>query len=190
MLTDAITKMDLSILNWIQEHLRCGVLDRVLPFITSLADKGWLFIVLAIVLLCIPKYRKWGACLAVSLGLGLLFGNMMIKNIVERARPYDITEGMRELLLVKPLSDFSFPSGHTLAAFEFLAVICMMPIKQIYKVLAGILAFTIAFSRLYLYVHFPTDVLAGMLLGTLFGVMGVRIVDMIMKERKEKMTDN
>lgn len=190
MLTDAIAKMDLAILNWIQEHLRCALLDRVLPFITSLGAKGWFFIVLAVVFLCVPKYRKWGACLVVSLGLGYLFGNVMIKNIVERVRPYDITEGMRELLLVKPLSDFSFPSGHTLAAFEFLAVICTMPVKRIYKVLSGILAFGIAFSRLYLYVHFPTDVLAGMLLGTLFGVMGVRIVDMIMEERKEKVTDN
>lgn len=189
MLTDTITKMDIAILDWIQEHLRCGVLDRVMPFLTSFGNKGWLFIVAAVLLLCIPKYRKWGASLATSLGLGFLFGNLMIKNMVGRTRPYDIIEGMREFLQIEPLGDFSFPSGHTMAAFEFLAVLCCMPIKKIYKVLAGILAFAIAFSRLYLYVHFPSDVLAGMVLGTLFGIMGVRIVEMVSEERKEKAGD-
>ena len=190
MLTDWITKMDFAILDWIQEHLRCPFLDSILPSLTSLGNKGWLFILVAVVLLCIPQYRKWGASLTVSLGLGFLFGNLMIKNMVGRTRPYDIIEGMREFLQIEPLGDFSFPSGHTMAAFEFLAVLCFMPIKKIYKVLAGVLAFAIAFSRLYLYVHFPSDVLAGMVLGTQYGIMGMRIMEMVSEERKEnKMTE-
>lgn len=180
MLSEFITKIDFSILNWIQEHLRCGFLDHFFPVFTCLGEKGWFFILFAVVLLCIPKTRKWGACLTCSLLLGLLFGNLIVKNIVARTRPYDMVDNF--MLLVERLSDYSFPSGHTLAAFEFLAVICMMPVKKLYKALAGIFAFTMAFSRLYLYVHFPSDVLAGMLLGTLFGVMGVRIVTMIMEE--------
>lgn len=181
MLTDAITKMDFTILNWIQEHVRCALLDKVFPVITFLGNKGWFFILVAIILVCIPKYRKWGAAMGTSLGLGFLFGNMLIKNIVARTRPYDLAENIE--ILVEHLSDYSFPSGHTLAAFEFFTVVCLMPVKKVYKVLAGILAFTMAFSRLYLYVHFPSDVLTGMLLGTLFGVMGVRIVTMVKEEK-------
>lgn len=184
MLTDAITKIDIQVLNWIQEHLRCEPLDKLFPIITAFGNKGWFFIVIAIILVCIPKYRKWGAYIGTSLGVGFLFGNILIKNIIARTRPYELVDNIT--LLVDELSDYSFPSGHTLASFEFFAAVCMLPVKKIYKVLAGILAFAIAFSRLYLYMHFPSDVLAGMLLGTLFGVMGVRIVDMIVEERKNR----
>ncbi|MBO5089263.1 MAG: phosphatase PAP2 family protein [Lachnospiraceae bacterium] len=176
--------MDLNVLNWIQENLRSNVLDIVLPAVTFLGDKGWLFIVIAVLLVLLPKTRLWGAKLSTSLILGLVFGNMLLKNVVARIRPYDVVENVN--LLVDKLSDYSFPSGHTMASFEFFTVVCFMPIKKIYKVLAGILAFTIAFSRLYLYVHYPTDVLGGMFFGTLFGIMGVRIVDMIYEERKAK----
>ena len=186
MLTEFITEIDFTILNWIQEHLKCDILDKVMPVFTSIGNKGALFILMAVVLLCISKYRKWGAALACSLFLGFLFGNLLIKNIVARVRPYD--QAANITLLIDKLKDYSFPSGHTMAAFEFFAVLCMMPVKKRYKILAGIVAFTMAFSRLYLQVHFPSDVLGGMLLGTLFGVMGVRIVDMLMEEYKKKDT--
>lgn len=170
MITNWIMETDFKILDWIQEYVRCGLLDKIFPVFTSLGEKGWFFILMAVILLCIPKYRKWGIALGLALLFGLVFGNLLIKNIVARARPYDMVEEF--ILLVNPLSDYSFPSGHTMAAFEFFSVVCMMPLKKRYKILAGIFAFIMAFSRLYLYVHFPSDVLAGMLLGTLFGVMG------------------
>ncbi len=181
MLTNWITKIDFMILDWIQENLHCELFDRIFPVVTFLGEKGWFFIVLAVILLCVKKTRRWGAWLATSLFLGLVFCNMLLKNVVARVRPYDQVEHIT--LLVDKLSDYSFPSGHTVAAFECFAVFMMMPVKKIYKVLAGILAFAIAFSRLYLYVHFPSDVLAGMLIGLLFGMMGVRIVEMILEER-------
>lgn len=183
MLTNWITETDLKILDWIQANMHSEVLDRVLPALTFLGEKGWFFIVFAVVLLCIPKTRRWGAWLGTSLLLGLVFCNMLIKNIVARERPYTHVENIT--LLVDKLSDYSFPSGHTVAAFEFFAVVFMMPVKAVYKVLAGIFAFCMAFSRLYLYVHFPSDVLAGMIIGSLFGVMGVRIVEMVSEERKK-----
>lgn len=188
MLTNWITKVDFMILDWIQTHLRCYLLDKIMPMITFLGNKGWFFILLAVIMILIPKTRRWGAWLASSLGLGFLFCNMLIKNMVERVRPYDRVENIT--LLVEKLSDYSFPSGHTVVAFEFLAVIVMMPVKKRYKVIAGVMAFMMAFSRLYLYVHFPSDVLAGMLLGSLFGVMGVRIVEMVSEEWEQKMGKN
>ena len=184
MLSDWIEKMDLNALNWIQENMKCDVLDALCPAISFLGNKGWLYIAIALILLAVPKTRLWGAKVASSLALGLLFGNVLLKNVVARIRPYDVVENVT--LLVDKLSDYSFPSGHTLAAFEFFAVVCYMPIKKVYKVLAGCLAFAMAFSRVYLYVHYPTDVIGGMILGTLFGILGVRIVDMIYEERKAK----
>lgn len=177
MLTNAITDLDIWILNWIQENFRCDVLDRVVPAITFLGNKGWFFIAVAVILIAVPRYRKWGAAMAASLGLGFVFGNMVLKNTVARIRPYDYVGGI-ELLIAK-LSDYSFPSGHTLAAVEFCIVVCMMPIGKGYKLLAVLLAVAMAFSRLYLYVHFPSDVLASVLLGSIFGMMGVRIVEMV-----------
>ena len=176
-MTDWIVEIDLRILNGIQNTLRCDVLDWFLPRFTSLGEKGWIYIVIALVLLAIPAYRKWGASLVTALLFGLLFGNMMLKNLVGRTRPYDLV-GYYELL-VDPLHDYSFPSGHTMAAFEFFVVVCMMPVKRRYKVIAGICAVVMAFSRLYLYVHFPSDVLAGALLGSLFGFLGVKLTQMV-----------
>lgn len=184
MLSDRIREVDFMILDWIREHLTSSTLDGIVPKVSFLGNAGWFFIFVAIIFLITKKYRKWGLSLIVSFCLGGLFGNMIIKNAVSRTRPYDLVEGIN--LLVDKLKDYSFPSGHTMIAFEFFAVILLMPIAKIYKVLAGILAVSIAFSRLYLYVHFPSDVLVGAILGSLFGVMGVRIVTMIAEERKNK----
>lgn len=184
MLINEISKFEIMILEWIQNNLRCEWLDNVLIAITSLGNKGWFFIVIAVILAAIPKTRMWGVKIGTSLALGFVFGNLLLKNMAARVRPYDVTHNVT--LLVDKLSDYSFPSGHTMVAFEFFTVVCFMSIRKRYKVLAGIFACLMAFSRLYLYVHFPTDVLGGMLFGTLFGIMGVRIVDMIQEERKAK----
>ncbi len=179
-MTDWIIETDLRILNSVQNTFRCGFLDWFFPQFTSLGEKGWIYIAIALILLAIPAYRKWGASLATALMFGLIFGNMMIKNIVGRTRPYDLVGHFE--LLVDPLGDYSFPSGHTMAAFEFFVVVCMMPVKRRYKVIAGVCAALMAFSRLYLYVHFPSDVLAGALLGSLFGFLGVRIVQRVCRK--------
>lgn len=181
MLSDWITDIDLKILDWIAEHLSSDAFDWFFPKFTFLGDNGWIFILLAIILLLIPKCRIWGAKLAASLTLGLVFGNIMLKNSVMRIRPYNLVQDV--VLLVDKLKDYSFPSGHTMAAFEFCTVVCYMPVRKGYKMLAVASAILMAFSRLYLYVHFPTDVLAGALLGILFGAMGVRTVDICLKKQ-------
>lgn len=183
MLSDWITGIDLKILDWIAEYIRSDTFDSFFPIFTFLGDKGWIFILLAIILLLIPKCRVWGVKLAVSLTLGLVIGNIILKNAVMRIRPYNLAQDV--VLLVDELKDYSFPSGHTMAAFEFCTVVCYMPIKTGYKLLAVLFALLMAFSRLYLYVHFPTDVLAGALFGTLFGVMGVRIADICLKKQTD-----
>ena len=146
--------LDTAALDAIQ-GMRCAFLDAVMPFISKLGDGGAIWIALTLVLMLFRKTRRTGYMLALSLVLGLLIG---------RVRPYDANPDF--VLLIERLSDYSFPSGHTLASFEAAAVLLMQ--YRAKAVPALVLALLIAFSRLYLYVHYPSDVLAGALLGVAF----------------------
>lgn len=156
---------DLPILAWIAEHLRSAFGDAVMPVITLLGDAGIFWIVVAVVLLFIPKYRKVGLGMGAALILGLLICNVTMKPLFARIRPYDYLaeQGITIDLLIAAQHDFSFPSGHTLASFEA-AVVLVMHNRKL-GIPALILASLIAFSRLYLYVHYPTDVLFSVFLG-------------------------
>ena len=175
---------ELKILDFIKEHLSCDFLDFLMPIITKLGDGGVFWISVAVVLLITKKYRKVGAMMGVALVLGLIFGNGVLKNVVGRIRPYDLNENMKDMLLIEALSDKSFPSGHTLASFES-AVVLLINDKRL-GIPAIVLASLIAFSRLYLYVHYPTDVLASIILGTAFAFLACYIVNKAIKFHLEK----
>lgn len=170
---DKLNLLELGILDWIQTHLQCAFLDWFFPLITKLGDSGIFWILTAVVLLLFKKTRRTGLMMGLALIFGLIVGNLTMKPLIARIRPYDVNAGVT--LLVERLHDFSFPSGHTLASFEG-AVVLMLRDRRL-GTPAMLLAVLIAFSRLYLYVHYPTDVLAGMLLGTLFAFLAVHIVD-------------
>lgn len=157
--------MDFGILYAI-DKLHCGVLDKIMIFFTNLGDAGIVWIILALLLVCFKKTRKCGILMLISMLIGVILGNGIIKNIVRRDRPCWIDESIA--LLIKNPSDFSFPSGHTLASFE--AAIMIFLFNKKYGVLAIMVALLIAFSRLYLFVHFPTDVLGGAILGTAISI--------------------
>ena len=163
---------ELAILDFIAEHFRCGFLDFIMPKITLLGDAGIFWIALAIALLIPKKTRTTGMMMAVALILGLIVCNITIKPLVARVRPYDVAGISPYLAEVQ--RDFSFPSGHTTASFEGATVIFIQHRK--WGVAALILAALIAFSRMYLYVHYPTDILVGLILGVAFGIAGVYIV--------------
>lgn len=167
---------DLPILAWIAEHLRSAFGDAVMPVITLLGDAGIFWIVVAVVLLFIPKYRKVGLGMGAALILGLLICNVTMKPLFARIRPYDYLagQGVTIDLLIASQHDFSFPSGHTLASFEAAVVLVMHDRKL--GVPALILASLIAFSRLYLYVHYPTDVLFSVFLGIGIAFLGNYLV--------------
>lgn len=146
-----------------------------MPFISKLGNGGLIFIIIAIILVLNKKTRKIGLTVALSLILGLIFGNLIMKPMFARIRPYDINTNI--ILLVERLKDYSFPSGHTLAAFEFATSIFLYNKK--FGTFALIFAFIMAFSRLYLYVHFPTDVLGGLVLGVIFAFISYKIINFI-----------
>ena len=173
-----MSEMELPILFWIREHLTCPFLDEVVPVISSLARHGELWIALAVVLLCVPKTRRVGLTMGLALIVGYLLGNMLLKNLVARVRPYDLAQVE---IIVNRLSDFSFPSGHTLCSFEAATVLWFYHRRWGYVALS--LATVIALTRLYLFVHYPTDVLAGAVMGVGIALFAYWLISKLYKKR-------
>lgn len=179
---DILNGFEITILRWVQQVFSCSVLDFIMPYITKFADSGIGWIILALILLLPRKTRRVGAAMGVALLLGFLTGNILLKNIIARTRPF-LWDPSIVLLIEKPL-EYSFPSGHTLASFECATAIFCYHHK--WGTAAFVFAALIAFSRLYLQVHYPTDVLGGALLGALWGYIGYRIVEAITKKLAQK----
>ena len=169
---------ELGILDFIQNTFRCAFLDVFFPIVTKFGDGGIFWIAVSILFLCFKKTRRTGLMMGMALTLGLLVGNLTLKPLVARIRPYDLNPAIE--LLVPALSDYSFPSGHTLACFEC-ATVLMIRDRRI-GIPALALGILVALSRLYLYVHYPTDVLCGLVLGVLFGFLGVYLIQLILKK--------
>lgn len=175
---------DLPILNWIQAHLQSTFLDFIMPYITILGDAGIFWIACAVILMLIPKHRKAGFSMGIALIFGVVVCNMILKPLVGRIRPYNYNLEVLKLqwqdflvhgkLLVETPHDFSFPSGHTIASFE--ASVALYKNNKRLGIPALILASLISFSRMYLYVHYPTDVIASVILGTIFALIANWIV--------------
>ena len=159
--------MELNILDWFQT-LHTPILDKIMTSITKLGDAGIFWIILTLLFLIIPKMRKTGIIMAAALIMDLL-----ICNVAARTRPYDVNTSVQ--LLVAKLHDYSFPSGHTAASFASVTALYLAGEKKLWKP-ALVLACLIAVSRLYLYVHYPTDVLGGMVFGILAGYVGYLMV--------------
>lgn len=172
--------MELRFLDFLQT-IHTPLLDKILAFITSLGNAGIIWIVLAVVLLIFPKTRKTGIIVAAALLMDLVLCNLILKNLVARVRPYDVNTAIA-ILIKKPL-DFSFPSGHTAASFAAMTALFLAKMKKAW-IAALVLAVLIAFSRLYFYVHYPTDVLGGAVVGILSGIIGYAIVEKIDKRRR------
>ena len=159
-----MTNFELAILDAIQ-GLRFPALDFVMKYLTHLGDAGLLFIIFTLLLLSFKKTRIYGAVCATALILDFLSVNLIIKPLVARERPCALRPDI--VLLVARPPDYSFPSGHAAASFAFASAIGAY--SRRYRLWACVLAAAIAFSRLYLYLHFPSDVLAGAAIGFLCG---------------------
>ena len=175
---DALNTFEIGILDLIQDTFKCGFLDVFMKTVTLFGEDGIFFIAMAVIMLFFPKTRKTGLMIGAALAMGFIVGNLTLKPLLARVRPYNFNESFDlSTLLVDTLSDRSFPSGHTLCMFEGCIVLFLTQKKWI-GIPALILCTLVALSRLYLYVHYPTDVLAGALLGTAFALIAVRVVNM------------
>ena len=153
---------------------------------STLGNMGVIWLTLTLVLLIIPKTRPVGKVLVLALVIEIVVVNLMLKPMVHRIRPYDMNPMVR--LLVAPPRDYSFPSGHTSMAFTVVSGLFLMKKKNL-GIAALILACLIAFSRMYLYVHYPTDVLAGLIIGLFSGYAGYRLYRYLEKKLKNNEMD-
>lgn len=187
--------MELKILHGLQ-GIRSEVLDEIMLFITKLGDAGILWIATGLLLLVIPAIgketkehvrmrRMMGGTMLFSMALNLICGNLIIKNVVQRPRPFSVDTSVVPLIFE---SSYSFPSGHTSASF---AAACSI---FLYNKKAGIIAFVmatfIAFSRMYLFVHYPTDILGGIILGIVCAVAVRWTIAKYMKKKAKAVEEN
>ncbi len=178
---DAIQNLDFQILDWIQAHLRVSFLDPVMAFFTHLGSSV-IWIAVIAVLLFWQKTRRDALVAGIGQLGGLLFANVILKNLIARDRPCWIREGYP--VLVDNPKDYSFPSGHTMAAVIFTVIMVRKYPKLAPVMVPG--CFLIAFSRLYLYVHFPSDVLFSLVTGIPLGLLTLYIESRIRARRELK----
>lgn len=157
--------IDWSILHWVRDVLTCPFSDSLMPKLTLLSNGGAVWLLAAGGLLCTKKYRRQGLLLLGGLTVGALVGNVCLKNFIARPRPCWLDSSVR--LLIADPTDYSFPSGHTLSSVIGATILTKTDRRFGYAAIP--LAALIAFSRLYLYVHFPSDVLAAAVLGVMIG---------------------
>lgn len=207
--TLAIT-FDFPVLEFIRNYLNNSFFDKVMPYISLFGEWGAFWIAIALILVLIPKTRKTGWSMGAALFLGLIICNVILKTLIARERPFyfytvermesldlslypnlekllknwtPVTESDIKWLVASDLHR-CFPSGHTIASFESATV--LMVKNKWAGIPATILAFLVAYSRLYLYVHYPTDVIFSIFAGILLGLLGCAIVAIIYKFRPRK----
>ncbi len=169
----SIQQADLAVLEFVRNHFQKQWLDGFMKFITSLGNAGFVWIVVTFLLLCFPKTRRCGCAAALALIVSSILGEVMLKNLIQRPRPFmeDPTIG---LIIPAPLGLYSFPSGHTASSFAAAAVLWRY--NRTWGAAAFILAGLIGFSRIYLQVHYPSDVLFGAILGFFCGYVTARFM--------------
>ena len=178
---ETITNLDANILLFIQDYVRTPWLTPLMKFLSLIGELGAVRIVLTIILLIRKNTRRAGLVVLISMAVTFVLVSFMIKPAVHRVRPFNLYPAIQVLGVVP--SDYSFPSGHTSNGFAAaLVMLRMLPRRA--GVPAVILAALIAFSRLYVGAHYPTDVIAGLLIALVIS----QLVWYIMAGRQRRRT--
>lgn len=174
-----IFEIDRDILLYIQDHIRCGFLDKIFPNITHLGDAGIFWILLTVIFLCFKKTRKAGFISAGALVGSVVLNNVILKNVIGRVRPYDLIDELH--LIGKAASDASFPSGHTAASFASCVAILPNVRKRWWAPLI-LMAVLISLSRIYIGIHYPSDIVGGFISGVFLGIMANVIGNLVINK--------
>ena len=190
---EVFNPFDGGILLWIQDSVRSDALTPIVKVITHMGDKGIFWIALTLILLCFRRTRRTGVICTAAMVIGLLITNLAIKNVVARPRPY--AEGMIDglKLLIEEQKDWSFPSGHTTNSFATAWVIFRRTTlgrrvgagARFAGILALVLAILISLSRLYVGVHYPTDVIGGVIIGIFSAEVALRLWKVFFRHNKQ-----
>lgn len=167
-LFNLLTPFDTSVIDFIQ-NMRCGFLDIVMAVFSYVGESGGIWLIAALIMIPFKKTRATGAMIICAVLAGFLIGEFLLKNLAARPRPFVVNPDI--VLTIKEPSGYSFPSGHSCSSFAAATVLLMRDKRFGFPALA--LACLIAFSRLYNYVHYPSDVICGILLGILCAVLTV-----------------
>lgn len=166
---------ELQLMNWIQNYLTNQLLDKIMQFFTYIGDFGVVWIILTIILLSLKKTRTIGISLLIAMLLMLVVNNGILKNLIARSRPCQINQTVQ--LLIHCPDSFSFPSGHTSSSFAAMGVIWLSKgVKPSLKWSVSFVALMISISRVYLYVHFPSDIMVGAIVGWLISWLTVHFI--------------
>ena len=163
-----ISVRELKVLDWMYEHLRCKVCDRLMPFLSLTGNFGIIWFAAAATFYFSNFNQEAAVCILLALGCSLLFVNLILKHVTWRPRPYEVRGELRDTIIREP-KDFSFPSGHTFSSFAAATAIVHFSPKL--GIAALVYAAGIAFSRLYLYVHYLSDVLTSAIFGVATGIL-------------------
>lgn len=184
-LFEIITPIDTAILDFIQSTIRCGFLDGIMAFFSYIGNGGTIWIAASIIMLFFRKTRVMGVTALCAMALGHLVGEVWLKNLLCRPRPFVVQPDV--VLNINPPKGYSCPSGHSCSSFA--AATAMFAYNKRFGIPALCIAFLVAFSRLYNYVHYPSDVLLGIALGiacalVIFVIFRKTNPDRILKLRK------
>ena len=159
-----VALIDTSAMHLMHDVTQCGFMDKLMPFVSMLGTGGFIWITIAVLLLFHKQTRGTGVAMCLAMLFCYLFGNLFLKNFIARPRPYTLDPSI--VLLVPPsIEPYSFPSGHTMNAVSAASVLMMR--KARFAWAAMTLAVLTAFSRIYLMMHFPSDVIGGAIIGAL-----------------------
>ena len=178
-----IFEMDRDILLYVQEHWRVGFLNEFFKAVTHLGDAGIFWIILTCILLCFKKTRKAGLFSAGALAGSVLLNNCCLKVLINRTRPYVLIPEID--LLIKEAHDASFPSGHTAASFA--SCFAILPnVKKRWWAPLILMAALISFSRIYVGIHYPSDIVGGFVSGLILGILANVIGNYILKKIQQR----
>lgn len=167
-------KWEIDFLKYVIDNFHSDIMTLIMRLITTLGNYGFIWIFINLLLMLRGKTRKAGITMAVSLISVFVVVNIVIKPLISRARPFEMSDDILNNILISLPTDYSFPSGHTAAAFaSATAVFCC---NRKYGVILLIAAFIMGVSRIYFVVHFPTDVIGGLCIGVIVGVLSYKFL--------------